>query len=192
MEEQRLRTVLRKRQTSWTWGVASFDKAKLKKMETQRKNTLPTKETTEQEKQRLRASHHNPEPGAAENNISRSIVSVVFLLRFTLVGGMGSCTGDQSNQNVLPVLEPELSEHALCRAESATGIRHTCSPVLVTPTHLQLLPSGSLDSRQTAKPTSSLYPQTRAEQAIDSELEKPQGEKMKWINHSLLLDKKRE
>ncbi|XP_032268596.1 thymosin beta-10-like [Phoca vitulina] len=30
--------------------IASFDKAKLKKMETQ-ENTLPTKETTEQEKQ---------------------------------------------------------------------------------------------------------------------------------------------
>uniref|UniRef100_A0A673T3J2 Thymosin beta-10 n=1 Tax=Suricata suricatta TaxID=37032 RepID=A0A673T3J2_SURSU len=27
--------------------IASFDKAKLKKMETQEKNTLPTKETTE-------------------------------------------------------------------------------------------------------------------------------------------------
>ncbi|XP_045723499.1 thymosin beta-10-like [Mirounga angustirostris] len=32
-------------------GVASFNKAKLKKMETQEKNTLPTKETVEQEKQ---------------------------------------------------------------------------------------------------------------------------------------------
>uniref|UniRef100_A0A6I8NWC8 Thymosin beta-10 n=2 Tax=Ornithorhynchus anatinus TaxID=9258 RepID=A0A6I8NWC8_ORNAN len=30
--------------------VASFDKAKLKKTETQEKNTLPTKETIEQEK----------------------------------------------------------------------------------------------------------------------------------------------
>ncbi|XP_048212725.1 thymosin beta-10-like [Perognathus longimembris pacificus] len=31
--------------------IASFDKAKLKKTETQEKNTLPTKETIEQEKQ---------------------------------------------------------------------------------------------------------------------------------------------
>ncbi|XP_020825152.1 thymosin beta-10 [Phascolarctos cinereus] len=30
--------------------IASFDKAKLKKTETQEKNTLPTKETIEQEK----------------------------------------------------------------------------------------------------------------------------------------------
>jgi len=30
--------------------VASFDKTKLKKTETQEKNTLPTKETIEQEK----------------------------------------------------------------------------------------------------------------------------------------------
>ncbi|KAL6084944.1 hypothetical protein STEG23_001947 [Scotinomys teguina] len=30
--------------------IASFDKAKLKKTETQEKNTLPTKETVEQEK----------------------------------------------------------------------------------------------------------------------------------------------
>ncbi|XP_035578830.1 thymosin beta-10-like [Zalophus californianus] len=30
--------------------IASFGKAKLKKMETQEKNALPTKETTEQEK----------------------------------------------------------------------------------------------------------------------------------------------
>nr|CAD29144.1 beta-thymosin [Paracentrotus lividus] len=30
--------------------VASFDKSKLKKAETQEKNTLPTKETIEQEK----------------------------------------------------------------------------------------------------------------------------------------------
>nr|XP_035954951.1 thymosin beta-10-like [Halichoerus grypus] len=32
-------------------GIASFNKAKLKKMETQEKNTLLTKETIEQEKQ---------------------------------------------------------------------------------------------------------------------------------------------
>ncbi|XP_032960860.1 thymosin beta-10-like [Rhinolophus ferrumequinum] len=31
--------------------ITNFDKAKLKKMEMQEKNTLPTKETTEQEKQ---------------------------------------------------------------------------------------------------------------------------------------------
>uniref|UniRef100_A0A4W2CC25 Thymosin beta n=2 Tax=Bos TaxID=9903 RepID=A0A4W2CC25_BOBOX len=31
--------------------INSFDKAKLKKTETQEKNTLPTKETIEQEKQ---------------------------------------------------------------------------------------------------------------------------------------------
>ncbi|XP_054947166.1 thymosin beta-10-like [Physeter macrocephalus] len=31
--------------------IAGFDKAKLKTMETQEKNTLPTKETTEHEKQ---------------------------------------------------------------------------------------------------------------------------------------------
>uniref|UniRef100_A0A8C6E0A5 Thymosin beta n=1 Tax=Moschus moschiferus TaxID=68415 RepID=A0A8C6E0A5_MOSMO len=31
--------------------INSFDKAKLKKAETQEKNTLPTKETSEQEKQ---------------------------------------------------------------------------------------------------------------------------------------------
>ncbi|XP_065751538.1 thymosin beta-10-like [Phocoena phocoena] len=31
--------------------IASFDKAKLKTMETQEKNTLPTKETIKQEKQ---------------------------------------------------------------------------------------------------------------------------------------------
>ena len=31
--------------------IASFDKAELKKMEMQEKNTLPTKETIEQEKQ---------------------------------------------------------------------------------------------------------------------------------------------
>ncbi|XP_060219324.1 thymosin beta-10-like [Meriones unguiculatus] len=30
--------------------IANFDKAKLKKTEIQEKNTLPTKETTEQEK----------------------------------------------------------------------------------------------------------------------------------------------
>ncbi|XP_044767688.1 thymosin beta-10-like [Neomonachus schauinslandi] len=30
--------------------ISSFDKAKLKKMETQEKNTLPTEETIEQEK----------------------------------------------------------------------------------------------------------------------------------------------
>ncbi|XP_052023172.1 thymosin beta-10-like [Apodemus sylvaticus] len=33
-----------------TGEIASFDKAKLKKTEMQGKNTLPTKETTEQEK----------------------------------------------------------------------------------------------------------------------------------------------
>ncbi|KAH0502473.1 Thymosin beta-10 [Microtus ochrogaster] len=32
--------------------IASFDKAKLKKTETQEKNTLPTKETIEQEKRK--------------------------------------------------------------------------------------------------------------------------------------------
>lgn len=42
--------VIRKWQTSWTSGeMASFDKAKLKKTETQ-ENTLPIKETIEQEK----------------------------------------------------------------------------------------------------------------------------------------------
>ncbi|ELV14189.1 Thymosin beta-10 [Tupaia chinensis] len=50
-QSETLRTVSRKWQTNGTWGdIASFDKAKLKKTETQ-KNTLLTKETTEQEKQ---------------------------------------------------------------------------------------------------------------------------------------------
>ncbi|XP_034858840.1 thymosin beta-10-like [Mirounga leonina] len=34
-------------------GVASFNKAKLKKMETQEKNTLPTKETVEQKQSEI-------------------------------------------------------------------------------------------------------------------------------------------
>lgn len=43
--------VVRKWAESQTWGKsASFDKANLKKTETQEKNTLPTKETIEQEK----------------------------------------------------------------------------------------------------------------------------------------------